>query len=171
MSDVTTSEQTGSLTSRLRHHPLAALREEMDEMFGRFFGGFDDTFQSPASEDRELCDRWVQENRRLVYVPDAIVRHGHDLRLDSFSKQHFNYGRGAFNYHHRRAERGSGRMSDDFGFYRQLPTLLKEPLQRRSRGRALSILSLLVVWQIANATGYFFERVARSFRSRDSRES
>ena len=27
-----------------------------------------------AAEDRDFCDRWREHQRRLVYVPDAVVR-------------------------------------------------------------------------------------------------
>jgi cellulose synthase/poly-beta-1,6-N-acetylglucosamine synthase-like glycosyltransferase len=125
----------------------------------REVGGFDATFVSPASEDRELCDRWSHLGRRLVYVADAVVRHGHALNLRSFWHQHFNYGRGAFNYHQRRSERGSGRLQDDLGFYRQMPRLALEPLSRLSGLRAIKVLNLLAVWQVANIGGYLYERL------------
>ncbi len=125
----------------------------------REVSGFDATFVSPASEDRELCDRWSHLGRRMVYVADAVVRHGHALNLRSFCHQHFNYGRGAFNYHRRRSERGSGRLRDDLGFYRKLPELAQEPLSRLPKARAFKVMNLLAVWQVANIGGYLYEKL------------
>ena len=41
-------------------------------------GGFDERFTG-AAEDRELCDRWRHRGGRLVYRPEAVVYHAHDL--------------------------------------------------------------------------------------------
>jgi glycosyltransferase involved in cell wall biosynthesis len=38
-------------------------------------GGFDGEFASPASEDREFCDRWRLQGRPLRWVPSAQVEH------------------------------------------------------------------------------------------------
>lgn len=35
----TTTDTSRNLLSKLRHHPLVALREEMDDLLSRFFGG------------------------------------------------------------------------------------------------------------------------------------
>jgi glycosyltransferase involved in cell wall biosynthesis len=55
--------------------------------------GFDASFLRAAGEDLELCNR--REQNRIVYVPDAQVRHFHALTFSSFFRQHFEYGRGA----------------------------------------------------------------------------
>ena len=125
-------------------------------------GGFDHRFVSPASEDRELCDRWFHQGGRLIYVPGALVRHGHALSLRSFWRQHFNYGRGAYNYHQSRSLRGSGRLRDDLSFYSRMPSMLISPLSRRAPGRTFVIVHLLLVWQLANTAGYFYEKASRS---------
>jgi GT2 family glycosyltransferase len=67
--------------------------------------GFDPNFN--ASEDRDLCDRWLHCGYRMTYAPEAIVRHAHALTLPGFCRQHFNYGRGAFRFYQRRARRGA----------------------------------------------------------------
>jgi GT2 family glycosyltransferase len=43
-------------------------------------GGFDGEFGSPASEDREFCDRWRLQGRSLRWVPSAQVEHRHHRR-------------------------------------------------------------------------------------------
>ena len=97
-------------------------------------GGFDERFTG-AAEDRELCDRWRHRGGRLVYRPEAIVYHAHDLRLGSFVRQHHAYGRGAYTYHRVRAARGSGRMRDDLRFHAELPARLLAAARARA-GRA-----------------------------------
>ncbi len=67
-------------------------------------GGFDETFPLAAAEDREFCHRWRDKGHRLIYAPNAIVYHAHDLTFKSFCQQQFNYGRGAFHFYQRQAE-------------------------------------------------------------------
>src|SRR5262249_8977536 len=57
-------------------------------------GGFDARFR-PASEDRELCERWRAGGHPLAYAPGALVLHAHELTLRSFWRQQSSYGRGA----------------------------------------------------------------------------
>lgn len=123
-------------------------------------GGFDAAFRV-ASEDREFCDRWLHAGGRLVFVSDAVVRHGHDLSFRRFARQHFSYGRGAHRYHQLRASRGSGRMAQDMAFHATLPGSLRRHLRARKYRQAVSLALLLVTWQIANAVGFFYEK-ARS---------
>jgi GT2 family glycosyltransferase len=123
----------------------------------RAVGGFDEDVFRVASEDRELCDRWRHTGRRMAYVPEAVVFHAHALTLAAFCRQHFSYGRGAWNYHRRRAERGSGRMRDDFRFYPRFFKLVRGPLAQLPHFRRFSILALLALWQAANATGFAYE--------------
>ena len=128
-------------------------------------GGFDTAFIETGGEDRELCDRWRHLGRRLVYVPSALVRHGHNMSLAGFWRQHFSYGRGAFHYHRRRKERGSGRLQDELGFYSRIPRLIRDPLSRQPTSRAIAAVLLILVWQLANACGYFCERARSRIRS------
>ena len=46
-----------------------------------------------------MCRRLVEDGRDLVWVPDAVVDHYHDLSAKRFWQQHFRYGRGAYQYH------------------------------------------------------------------------
>jgi GT2 family glycosyltransferase len=113
-------------------------------------GGFDPTFST--SEDRDLCDRWLYHGHTMTYAPQAIVHHFHALTLASFWRQHFRYGCGAFRFHRMRARRGSGRFRPDIRFYLKV---LREGF-RRHQHRAL-VPSILLVWWLANATGFFWE--------------
>lgn len=121
-------------------------------------GGFDgQRFRTSSSEDRDFCNRWLQRGNRMTYVPEAIMRHAHELTLTTFCKQHFSYGRGALHYHRACRQRGSGRMRDEMGVHLHLPRLLQLRLSRLPMRQALKVLSLLLVWQGANAAGFLYE--------------
>lgn len=123
----------------------------------RAIRGFDETFR--ASEDRELCDRWLASGRRLAYAPDAVVAHAHPLDARTLWQQHFDYGRGAFRFHHARRKRGAGHFKPDLNFYLKL---LGAPFTRGARGRkSLTLFALLLWTQAANTAGFLRERLKR----------
>ena len=126
-------------------------------------GAFDESFR--VSEDRELCNRWRHCGLRMSYEPEAVVEHRHPLTLRAFWRQHFSYGRGAARYHKTCGERGSGRLQDDFGFYSTLPRLWREVTRSMPRRQMARIVPVLLLWQTANAAGFFYER----FKSRRGR--
>ncbi|MBN1259042.1 MAG: glycosyltransferase [Anaerolineae bacterium] len=123
----------------------------------RAVGGFDGAHFIFASEDRDFCDRWLHHGQRLVYAPQAIVYHAHPLSLRSFWRQHLSYGRGAFRFHRARARRNSGQIRNDISFHAHLPALIRRTRPPGRIGRQVHLLSLLAVWQLANAVGYFLE--------------
>jgi GT2 family glycosyltransferase len=116
-------------------------------------GGFDTGWPLAASEDRELCDRWLHYGHRMIYAPEAIVYHSHSLTLRSFSRQHFNYGRGAFRFHQMRARRGSGPFKPELQFHLNL---LRYPFRKEYSQR---VLLMLLLWQLANTAGFFAELI------------
>ena len=120
-------------------------------------GGFDPAFRV-ASEDRDLCARWHESGRALVYAPDAEVAHAHHLTLTRFWKQHFRYGRGAWRYHQSLRKRGRGRFAPDLGSHARFLGRAGSPLAQR--GNTLAIGSLLIVWQVANLAGFVYEAIA-----------
>lgn len=83
---------------------LALTRASFDRL-----SGFDETFTF-ASEDRDLSDRALTSGLDLVYAPEAIVHHAHDLRFTDFLRQHYRYGEGAAHFHNRRRERRGDRV-------------------------------------------------------------
>ncbi|MFQ5436566.1 MAG: glycosyltransferase family 2 protein, partial [Anaerolineae bacterium] len=84
-------------------------------------GGFDPAMPLAAGEDREFCDRWRHVGYALRYVPAAVVMHYHWLGGASFWRQHFNYGRGAWQFHQIRARRRERPLQvEPFSFYREL---------------------------------------------------
>ena len=121
-------------------------------------GGFDAKYQRAAAEDRELCDRWRRQGRRLVTAQDAVVRHSHNLTLPGFCRQHFSYGTGAWHYWQHRANGQASQVKvEPLGFY---GSLLTWPI--RTRGVAgLPVGALLALAQVANAAGFFSEAIRR----------
>ena len=48
-------------------------------------------------------------------------------------------------------------MRDDMVFYAQLPRLLRGSLAQLPFEQVLKVLALTLVWQVANAAGFFYE--------------
>jgi GT2 family glycosyltransferase len=118
-------------------------------------GGFDPSF-CIASEDREFCDRWRMEGRRLVWLRDSLIEHRHAQNLFGFARLHFRYGQGAFEYQRLRKRRGSGSMGHDLQFHGALPSLIRKYLDSAPFGAGLSVLGALALWQTVNAMGFFW---------------
>ena len=124
----------------------------------RSIGGFDARFWT--SEDREFCDRWLWRGYRMTYAPEIVVYHVNPLRLQTYLRQHFNYGRGAFRFHLFRTKRHGLPMSlESKAFY---VNLLMYPLYRRRFKEVIFSGALLLLSQVASLLGYLTER--RSWR-------
>lgn len=121
----------------------------------RTLGGFDTTFPLAAAEDREFCDRWLHRAYGMTYAPEVIVYHAHALTFSGFCKQHFNYGRGAFHFHHVRVLRGGGPVKFDPRFHLHL---FRYPFLQAPGRRALLFEALLMVSQAATAVGFWWEK-------------
>ncbi|MEI8018917.1 MAG: glycosyltransferase [Schlesneria sp.] len=127
------------------------------ELFHRL-GGFDaEHFRKSAAEDRDLCFRFRELGYSLKLVPDAIIGHAHSMTLYKFCRQHFWYGQGAFHYHRKQSRVVAKSLKNDTRlhtqFYRWLPGALGGiPFLMR-----IPVLPMLVVWQLANAAGFFYE--------------
>ncbi|NJK38559.1 MAG: glycosyltransferase [Oscillatoriales cyanobacterium RM2_1_1] len=123
-------------------------------------GKFDTSFPLAAGEDREFCDRWLHRGYSMVSVTDAQVYHAHHLTLLKFWRQHFNYGRGAFHFHQLRAKRGVGKIKvEPLSFYFKL---LGYPLQQPMQQSKLLVSTLFLLSQVANISGFFWERNQKS---------
>ena len=119
-------------------------------------GGFDETMPLAAGEDRELCDRWLEEGFEMVYLPKAVIFHEHYLQFFSFWRQHFNYGRGAWLYHWVRSQRKHQPVHlESPTFYLKLVSF---PLTMARDIRAYILTGMLFFTQAANAVGFFYER-------------
>jgi GT2 family glycosyltransferase len=131
---------------------LAVPRERFTDL-----GGFDTNFQFAAGEDRDLCVRWRERGWPLVFAPDVRVSHTPAMTLSSFWSRHFRYGRGARVFHRRRAERGGHRHRVRPRFYLDLVLF---PLRRAPAPRALLLVLLALLSQIATACGYVTEMLS-----------
>jgi glycosyltransferase involved in cell wall biosynthesis len=116
-------------------------------------GGFDTSFSRAAAEDRDLCDRLLFRGKKIVFAAEITVLHAHALNFRTFFRQHFNYGRGAYDYHknHTMRHRMHVRM-ESVSFY---SSLVRHPLSDQSAKFRFTASLLLIVSQIANAAGYF----------------
>ncbi len=117
----------------------------------RTVGGFDTTFMITAGEDRELCDRWLDLGYQLTYAPEVLVYHAHRLTFRTFWRQHFNYGRGAFEYHKARAQHGKRFWVEPPSFY---SNLIRYPFSQVGGPRAIWLVVLLAISQVANMVGF-----------------
>ena len=126
----------------------------------RAIGGFDITFPLAAAEDREFCGRWLYYGYRIIYAPEVVVYHTHALTFRTFWRQHFNYGRGAFHFHKVRARRNQTRIRvEPKSFYLNL---LRYPFSRTQGWEAPWVAVLMMVSQLANVSGFFWERINRT---------
>ena len=132
------------------------------DLFARI-GGFSPSFRT--SEDRELCDRWLAAGWEMAYVPDAVVRHAHDLTAAGFWRQHFSYGQGAYRFQTQRAARDPLAMRRDMRFHANVGNWLGAPFRERQHN-AMTVAALLCLWQIANASGFAYEAWAARGRRR-----
>ncbi len=130
---------------------LAFARERFLEL-----GGLVEPWPLAASEDRVFCRKWRGRHWSLIFAPDAVARHFHELNLFSFLEMYFRYGRGACLYHHQ----SDGSEDEDtvvpkWEFYREC---LRGAFRGRLLTDAIEITLLMVLWQCANFAGYVFER-------------
>lgn len=122
-------------------------------------GGFDETMSLAAGEDREFCDRWLENDLGMVYLPRAVIFHAHKLRFFSFWRQHFNYGRGAWQYRALRSQRDATAVPlESPQFYWRL---IRFPLTMAHDIRAYVLTGMLGLTQTANAIGFLYERFVR----------
>ena len=121
----------------------------------RRVGGFNESFPLAAGEDREFCDRWQECGYGLLKAPEANTRHLHALSFATFVRQHVTYGRGAFHLRRARTKRGAPALGlEPLRFYGRLLTY---PMRTARSLRALLLIALLGVSQVANALGFVLE--------------
>ncbi len=118
--------------------------------------GFDTSFR-PASEDRDLCARWVHAGFEICFVHDAVVEHAHDLSLAGFVRQHFRYGRGARLYMEAMRRRGAISKSGWIREHLRFLCTFAAPLRRLRAVRQSTTVCVLAVWQLANLAGFIYQ--------------
>ena len=134
-------------------------------------GGFDASFPRPGAEDRDFCDRWWTSGRPLRLVPAARIEHRHAQTLKQFLGLHYRYGCGAYSYQAKRRLRGSGTMAQDMGFHRSLLHQLPRHLQKhQGLFRKAQITTAILLWQVANASGFLHQAASEAFRGKPARK-
>jgi glycosyltransferase involved in cell wall biosynthesis len=155
--DLAYRHQSGRLPRGARFFAANNLALPADRF--RMLGGFNP--QLRVSEDRELCDRWVEHGFGMTFVPEAVIRHATPTTLGDFCRKQFGYGRGAFAYQGARWRRGLGLSGFDSSFYRgPVRESMREVVaQRDPRG-----LALLIAWQALTAAGFAWEAALAPWR-------
>jgi GT2 family glycosyltransferase len=127
----------------------------------RSLGGFDTTFKKAAGEDREFCGRWRAAGLEMIYASDCLVNHAHHMSWHGFLRQHFNYGRSAFQYRRRRLRTSHERVGlEPFGFYWGM--IRFSFVASSMGGQRWLVTCLMCISQVANALGFFVERICCS---------
>ncbi len=125
-------------------------------------GGFDTAFPLAAGEDRAFCKDWGASRRPLVFAPNAVVDHFHDLDLARFWRQQANYGGGARRLRGQaRTDVSSGKATTRLAFTTHL---LRTPWRARA-GNAVVLTGLLALSQAATAWGFAREAMAGERRT------
>ena len=87
----------------------------------------------------------------MCFVPEARVRHAHQLTLRTFWKQHFNYGTGAWQFRKSKQARGlAGPELEPLRFYLDLLS----HAWKHGLDQPLRLSLLLALSQAANALGF-----------------
>ena len=131
---------------------MALSREQFWEL-----GGFDLSFYRGASEDRELCARWLASGRRIAYEPTLKVFHAHHLGFSGFTRQHFNYGRGAWSF--RAKQRKNRQVKDELDLHLDVRRWLLYPVRNKAPKPVRTMLAMLW-WQVVNAAGFVYQGLA-----------
>lgn len=123
----------------------------------RELGGFSARFRT--YEDRELCDRCLRSGFHMAFATDAVVRHNRAMTLRSFCRQHFNYGRGAYQFYQgdrgRPADRVRGVV---LGMLRHL---VREAFRTTRGAEPYALTGLLLLSQAVSSAGFTWERMRR----------
>ena len=121
-------------------------------------GGFNDLFPpGVGADDRELCDRWIDFGHPLVYAPEVRIYHPYVYTLCGFMRQHFKNGRGAWYFRRVLAKRNRRvEVEPLHAFYGKL---LLYPLEQKCGRKTPLFVFLLIVAQIANVSGFFWEEL------------
>lgn len=127
--------------------------------------GFDISYTTSSSEDRDLCNRLISSGHVIKFISDAIVYHAHELTMKSFFLQHFSYGRGAYLFQKKQKQRGTGSMLKDMSFHSNYKNYIINPLIKVPYVKILPLLFLLLIWQFANTVGFFSEFFLNTIQS------
>jgi glycosyltransferase involved in cell wall biosynthesis len=113
----------------------------------RAIGGFDESFDGAAGEDRDLHARLRAAGQRLVYAPEIVVLHRPLLDWPGFLRQQARYGRAARRYY-----ATPQRRRVTVGEYARA---FRAAFGEASGGDRLLLLAALPLSQAAVTWGYF----------------
>lgn len=65
-----------------------------------------------GGEDREMCRRWLESGRKILFDPATVIYHYHGLDLAGFLNQHYRYGIGSGQFHRKAGYQGPEFYSD-----------------------------------------------------------
>jgi len=126
----------------------------------RKVGGFDAEFPRAAAEDREFCHRFTELGYVLVHTPAALVDHAHKMNFRNYLRQHFFYGAGALQFRHLMQKNNQRSPPiESLGFY---TGMLVYPYSKLAVFKATKCAVLLLLSQVANAAGFFWQASRRS---------
>jgi glycosyltransferase involved in cell wall biosynthesis len=128
--------------------------------------GFDESLQT--AEDRDLCKRWNNQGLKMIYAPEAIIRHAHSLTFPGFVMQHFKYGRGSYRFYNKKILHGPGYFRSLLRFNINPKNLIGYPLTNYKGIKGIKLSVLLLIWQFTNASGFFFELLTNKVKLTDS---
>ena len=130
-------------------------------------GGNDEGYGRLAAEDREFADRWLSAGLAMIKEPAAIVVHEHRTTFWGFVKQYFNYGKGAWRYQKGRRDRGKNVVAPTADLHVRLRQHIRESMGELRFAMRCKVWFYLLVWEIANAAGFFWQALKEFFgRSR-----
>ncbi|MEM9433956.1 MAG: glycosyltransferase [Pseudomonadota bacterium] len=114
-------------------------------------GGFNQTFERAAAEDRDFGLRWRDMGGEMVFAQDAVIDHFHAMTFRKYWRQHSNYGAGAFRLHQVLEERSSDQNKrEPLSFYMKL---ILWPI-RSGRLDRIHLSALMLLSQVAMVAGY-----------------
>ncbi|KPA10605.1 glycosyl transferase family 2 [Candidatus Magnetomorum sp. HK-1] len=119
-------------------------------------GGFNTDFRYSAGEDREFSIRCNKMGCQLTYAPNLVVFHTHDLRFNTYIKQHFYYGRSANLFRKIMKKLNVNLVMDHPRFYFKLIFYPIKYKKKYSSEKKMILIMLLIISQVSYITGYFY---------------
>ena len=81
---------------RMRHFPTIDFVDTYSAAYRRdaflLAGGFDERYRQAANEDLDLSFRLAEQGSRMIFVPDALVRHTFPTRLRDYARRKYKVG-------------------------------------------------------------------------------
>jgi len=126
-------------------------------------GGFNERYRT--AEDRDFCRRWLAAKNQMVFVPDALVYHEHELTFSGFLRQQFGYGRGAYQFLRDGVPQGQIHVVKNF--YASMPRLISSLSGQNGAAATprFRLLGELALWQAANLAGFAWQAARSSLRT------